>query len=175
MMTKRAPMNHSFGKDYYHTAAEIERSGIEPFLQHGAQYLDNTRSVPVARALDSLRPGRSVYFTFTDSCLEQIHRGDQRLRKAYEVAVKFGYRGISRGGRNGIFLQRRQDTGLRKRTLGLALAQWPQMAPDLLLTSEYRSDLEFDLVKIVQHDPTGRRVVGIKHGDRIEFVGVAEY
>lgn len=95
--------------DHCHTLEEFERSGLQPLLRHIVRFFQGGCVTPVSRATDTLRPGGWVFFSFTAACLELLEQGDGRMRKAYEEAIKFGFRGVSRGGRNGIFLQRRSD------------------------------------------------------------------
>ena len=97
------------------------------------------------------------------------------MNKPYEAAIKYGFRGFSTGGRNGIFVIRKQDTGLRNAIPALIKHNLPSILPDLEVTAQEINDLQD--VKIVCHDASGKRVVGLMNvkNDRIIFLGIANY
>ena len=50
------------------------------------------------------------------------------------------------------------------------------MKEDLNLDVEFKDGMEkIRLVKIVQHAPSGKRVVGAMHNSRIIFLGIVSY
>ncbi|MBI4638619.1 MAG: hypothetical protein HY727_19955 [Candidatus Rokubacteria bacterium] len=77
--------------------------------------------------------------------------GCDYIRRSLVDGAKYGFRGYSRGGRNGIFSQRPSD---RKLTEGTCHP-----------------------LKIVCHNPRGERVVGLAARDltRALFLGLASY
>jgi len=163
-------------KEYYHTAEEYRQHGMTPFLQHTGEYFAGLRSTPVCRA--PIFPGsNNVSYTFSNELLLDMMRNPDTpyLDKAYKSAVKFGLKGYSKGGQNGIFWQRRQDGGLISATNGLVERDMPQVLADLDIQREGLDALR--KVKIVWHQPDGLRVVGVYNplNQRAIFLGTASY
>jgi hypothetical protein len=160
-------------RNYYYGWWQYQRTGIDPFLERVQAYLAGAVTIPVTRTKslgDEL-----VKFTFTNALMARFLKEDARLAKAYECAVKYGFRGRSRGGRGGIFLQRERDTMLRKRTDTLVATQEREVTEDLDIESSSLPKLA--RVKIVYPNRAGERVVGVMDGrrHRIIFVGLAKY
>ena len=75
-------------KEHYYTAGSYQTGGLEPFLDHAREFLAGTRTIPVCRARCPGQDEQDVRFTFTVPMLHLLLDGDQRLLKAYEVALK---------------------------------------------------------------------------------------
>ena len=159
-------------KEYLHMADEYRASGLVPFLEHVKGYLKGDRTVPVSMSngSDNFPP---VFFTFGHKLLEEFVREPKKLEKPYEAAIKYGFRGYSCGGRNGIFLQRKSDGGLLTATDTLTRRCAEDVTQDLDC-----SDISALIkIKIVCHAPHGNRVVGIYNSTnkRAIFLGIATY
>ncbi len=161
----------------YHTADEFNRSGLRPFQEHIAAYFAGERSIPVSRTFLSLFGARNdLFFTFSDELLRRFLEKPGKMTKPYEVALKYGFRGYSKGGTNGIFYQRDGDRRLQKRTTTLTNDLEEIVIQHLQITNpNHLSDLKN--VKIVHHNPSGERIVGVYNPQlsRILFLGFAHY
>ena len=177
-------------KEYYHTLEEYTSVGLGPYLEHCNDFLKGKRTIPVSRSPNLQKNDQLISFTFTEDLIRRILQENEKVIKSYVTALRYGFRGISHGGKNGIFLQRRSDKQLSKKTMffiekkqeevmdRLAFlmtitdshADGPELFPTI---SEWLS--KPTLVKIVHHDPSGNRVVGIMVKNFFVFVGVAKY
>ena len=164
-------------KEHFHTREEFDSEGITPFLEHAVQYMMDKRSIPIARS--ELCP---VEFTFSNELLEQFVNNPTLLQKPYEVAIKYGFRGYSRGERNGIFRQRRDDVLMSMRTSDFMLVTRSEICE--FFDTQVEKVLDLKKVKIVHHAPDGKRIVGVydkrqpdKDGllGKILFLGYATY
>lgn len=113
---------------------------------------------------------RVISVTFSNKLLWIFLRELDKVYKPYEVLLKFGFRGFSAGGRNGVFYQRKQDKNLIITTEKLLEEKEHQKAIffELGLLPE-----EFDKlkkVKIVWHDPKGTRIVGVFNEEKWQFI-----
>lgn len=160
-------------KEHFYTAEYYESAGSYPFREHVRQYLDGQRTVPVSRTQSHNSP--DVFFMFSNPLLEQFLNQPNSIKKSYEVALKYGFRGYSVGGKNGIFLLRRNDYGLIKATDHLTLAHEDTIREDLDLENDGLDALR--KVKIVCHQPSGKRVVGLynRGNNRMLFLDFAQY
>ena len=156
-------------KEYYHTLEEYLQKGFFPFLEHAKNYLDGTRTKPISRTTSfKLTP---IYLTFSNDLLGLFLR-DQKMEKPYEMAIKYGYRGHSNGGINGIFNQRKEDKRLREKTEALLLKELGNKDEKLNERCSHR----LKKVKIVWHQPNGQRIVGVyDYNDQIYFLGLGRY
>lgn len=154
---------------YYFTV----RTPLEHYIQEAKSYLKRRRTVLVSRT--SSIHGGYIVFTFVDDLLKLFVRNLDRIKKPYESAMKYGYRGYSRGGQNGIFCQRVQDKRLQAQTHLALNKHLPEILQDLEIPVE--DALALVKVKIVYHDPSGERVVGVMDNRtrRIIFLGFARY
>lgn len=157
--------------EVYHDLEQyLLANGPEMFLQHVKDYFQGKKTIPVSRA--SSAAGKDITFTFTDDLLKLFLRRPKQVLKPYEVAVKYGFRGYSRGGKNGIFLQN-NDSELERQTEALARKYAPEIKEELLAND---AD-SFKKVKIVSHNPVGKRIVGLYSPgiNRILFLNFANY
>tara|TARA_Y100000310_G_scaffold29633_1_gene28177 strand:+ start:7347 stop:7892 length:546 start_codon:yes stop_codon:yes gene_type:complete len=162
----------------YYTAELYEIRGIMPFLEHIEQYLSGDRTVPVIRTEDHTsrtNQNSDVFCTFSDDLMRLFLDEKNGLEKPYEVALKYGFRGFSRGGRNGIFYQRKKDDGMKGVTDSLMLKNTEMLSLDLDVPIDHLDELK--KVKIVWHNPQGPRVVGAYNTikQRIVFLDFANY
>ena len=99
----------------------------------------------------------------------------QRIKKPYECALKYGYRGYSRGGKNGVFGLRAGDDGLSAALDTLMRKAEKDIARNLDIEPSEFPHLK--KIKIVYHEPSGERVVGVLNEARAEaiFLGFAHY
>lgn len=161
-------------KEYYHTYEEFNNSGLEFLLSHSKAYLRGERTIPVSRSnsVDDFQP---VYFTFTNDFLRQFLESPGLLKKPYEVAIKYGFRGSSTGGRNGIFYQSDRLNGISLATQRLASSHAPEISKYLAISTDDINLL--DRVKVVWHNPRKERIVGLlnKNNSRIILLDFASY
>ena len=160
-------------KEYVYTAEFFKTAGIGPFVDHVRQYVQGARTVPVSRT-KSLA-SNDIFFTFSDTLLNEFLSQKNSIKKPYEVALKYGFRGYSTGGKNGIFLIGDGDTGLIRAVKRLSAEDEANIRSDLDFKKRGLDDLR--KVKIVWHEPSGERVVGVYNtdNDRIVFLDFAKY
>jgi len=115
----------------------------------------------------------SISLMFSDSLLRRFIDNPDDIRKPYEVATKYGFRGYSSGKKNGIFLQKRSDNGLFSATKRLKIKHLDTI--NQYLESSQNESLK--KVKIVWHNPSGERIVGLysTQKDRMLFLDFANY
>ena len=160
-------------REYYYGSWQYDTAGIGPFIDHVKQYLEGTRTIPVSRAPSI--PSESLFFTFSNELMQIFLESLGRIRKPYEAALKYGFRGYSKGGKNGVFLVRKQDVGLIESVASLRERHADQVLFDL---DCLKSDLVYlRPVKIVCHNPSGERAVGVMNQDnsRAIFLGFGKY
>lgn len=160
-------------KEHFYTAELFQSAGLEPFIEHVGQYLDGQRTVPVSKT--QTPNSHDIYFTFSNPLLKRFLEQQDSIKKPYEVALKYGFRGYSAGSKNGIFLLRKSDGGLIEAVDRLAVTHEDTVREDLGL-QENRLDA-LCKVKIVYHQPSGERVVGVynTNNDRMLFLDFAQY
>ena len=159
-----------------HDLAEYQRSGFDPFIADVRAYLAGSAELPQTQA-NALRSAPAVVFSFSDALLRAAVARPQRLDKPYEVAVKYGLRGHSIGGVNGIVYQRELPNDRR---LHAATARFIEQNP-----TEVRGKLGIGTegfeglrrVKIVWHQPSGKRIVGVYRPatEQMLFLDFASY
>lgn len=161
-------------EEHYYTLEYYVSAGLDPFLDHVSQYLQKKLTVPVSKTRMEYSP-KDIFFTFSDSLLIKFINKTDIMEKPYEVALKYGFRGHSIGGKNGIFYLRKSDNGLIKAMKGLVIANKKVIIEDLDINENGLDALKD--VKIVWHNPKGERIVGsynTKNG-RIIFLDFASY
>ena len=161
-------------KERYHTAEEFDGLGLKPVQDHIIGYLEGRRTIPVSRTYINLRSvSGGLSFTFSNVLLEMFLRQPSKIIKPYEAALKYGFRGNSRGGINGIFNQRKEDLKMSRKTDRL-IASLSEIIEEDLQTSDFD---KLRKVKIVYHNPSGERVVGVYNPDlsRVLFLGFVNY
>ncbi len=160
-------------KEHFYTADFFQTAGLDPFREHVRQYLEGQRTVPVSKTQS--QNSHDVFFTFSNSLLQRFLEQADSIKKPYEVALKYGFRGYSAGGKNGIFLLRGGDDGLIKAVDRLAVAHEDTVREDLDLQENGLDALR--KVKIVWHQPSGERIVGVynTNNDRMLFLDFAQY
>jgi hypothetical protein len=160
-------------KEHFYTAEFFQLAGLDPFRDHVGQYLNGQRTVPVSRTQS--QNSHDVFFTFSNPLLQRFFEQADSIKKPYEVALKYGFRGYSAGGKNGIFLLRGGDSGLIEAVDRLAVAHEDTVREDLDLQENGLDALR--KVKIVWHEPSGERVVGVYNtkNDRMLFLDFAKY
>ena len=158
---------------HYHDATEFDRFGLRCLTTHAKEYLRFRSTIPVSLTNASIFPPQ--YFTFSNSLLRYVTINPEAMKKPYEVAVKYGYRGYSKGGKNGIFRMREGDSPLEEACNEMVERNVEQITEDLDVAYDLVSRLEH--VKIVWHNTSGERVVGLRNPDnnRIIFLGRASY
>lgn len=160
-------------RDYYYGPDQCSTAGIKPFVDHAKKYVSRERFLPHTKTSSIFK--KDVIFTFVDELMLVFVKDLPKIKKPYEVATKYGFRGFSTGKKNGIFYQRKEDKGLIKATEALIQKHKSIICEDL--------DIDFDefeslkKVKIVCHNPSGERVVGVlnEKNCRIIFIGFAHY
>lgn len=160
-------------KEYFYTAGFFQSAGITPFREHVRQYIYNQRTIPVSRTQS--HNFHDVFFTFSNPLLQRFLEQLDSIKKPYEVALKYGFRGYSVGGKNGIFLLRDSDGGLIEAVDRLAVAHENTVREDLDLQENGLDALR--KVKIVCHKPSGERIVGVynTNNSKMLFLDFAKY
>ena len=175
-------MNSQFPrKEYYYTKDFFDSSSIGPFVEHCFQYLNYGRTIPVAITNDYR--GNDLYFTFSNELTRKFVESPNDLKKPYESALKYGFRGYSAGGKNGIFLLRKQDVNLTKAFDELITKNKFDLLNDLDLLDFLDIDAisqnieNLKKVKIVWHETSGERIIGLYNtkNNRIFFLCFAHY
>ena len=159
---------------HYHTLEHFLDSGMRSFLDHAAEYLKHRSTVPVGMTHHE-QTQRALYFTFSDHLLLKFFEDLALLKKSYEAAIKYGFRGHSLGNRNGIFYVAKRDVRLATAIDRLGSKNRSAIEQDLEIRGHLFDTLK--KVKIVCHAPSGRRVVGLfnERNSRIIFLGIARY
>jgi hypothetical protein len=161
--------------EFFHTHEEFEVSGFELLLRHTRQFLSGSRTVPVTLTWDHIAQTRLTFTPSSEMC-RLLTKKDKKVLTSWLIAAKYGFLGGGRGGRNGIFLQPKRDRGLRAKTAHFVEKFRTEIVEDLQLDADLEPDARsLEFVKIVHHDPSGKRVVGVRHGDRAIFLGTASY
>jgi len=157
----------------YYGMHQYDSAGIEPFITHVAQFLAGNRTVPVTKA-PSISSER-LFFTFSNLLFRMFLDNLEKIKKPYESALKYGFRGYSRGGKNGIFLIRKEDHGLVNVIDSLKEKYKDQIVQDLDCSISELPGLKN--VKNVCHAPSGERIVGVMNhiNGRAIFLGFGQY
>ena len=160
--------------EFYHRHSQLER-GFELLLRHTRQFLSGKRTIPVTKTWDHVAQTKFTFTPSTEMCY-LLAKKDKKVLKSWLVAAKYGYRGLSRGGRNGIFRQAKRDRGLRAKTVLFVEEFRSEIIQDLLVDPDFEpEDGRLEFVKIVHHDRSGRRVVGVRYRERAILLGIASY
>jgi len=160
-------------REYYYTSQQYDSAGIEPFQRHVYEYLQGKRTVPVSRA-PSIHGG-FLCFTFSNDLYRVFVEDYLRIKKPYECALKYGFCGYSKGGKNGIFYQLKKDSKLMRITGIQTIKKTSEIIQDQDIPQHEMVSLKN--VKIVYHDLSGERVIGVmnKKNSRVIFIGFATY
>lgn len=165
---------------FYHTFDEYNNQGIDPFLDHVRRYCSGTDTIPVAKPNVPEGNGNpEVTFTYSNKMYERFLTDLESVRKPHDVAMRYGFCGHSSGQQNGIFFLRSEhrghDRGLYRATSSLLDRHRRQVIEDLDLSDRGLDALRS--VKIVCHEPSGTRVVGVysTRNNRMIFLGFGEY
>ena len=160
-------------KERYYVGNYYDSEGINPFVEHIEEFLAGYRTVPVSMST-SISTG-DMYFTFTDDMLRVFLDDFERIKKPYECALKYGFRGYSKGGKNGVYFLRKQVDGLVNDINSLKEKYKDQIVQGLDCSLSDLPDLK--KVKIVYHAPSGERVVGVMNdvNGRAIFLGFGHY
>lgn len=157
-----------------HGIDEYNLEGLEPFISHAYKHLYGNSELPVF--FHSQDGHTHIDFAFSDYLLEELldpknnYRKSQ-IEKAYEVAIKYGFRGFSQGEQNGVFFQRKQDDKLKRATDRFSRLYWDE------IESFFGIDDDIKQVKIVSHNPRGERIVGVysTRNKKMMFLNFAKY
>jgi hypothetical protein len=160
-------------KGICHAEAEYSIAGLVPLQEHIKNFFQFKEFVPVCRTENHIS-GKYIYFIFSVRLLKQFLEDQNRICKPYECAIKYGFRGYSTGGRNGIFYQRKQDVNLLKTTDKLILQHEDEIRTFMVDTSDING---LKKIKIVCHNSKGQRLVGVfeEVSRKALFLDWAEY
>ena len=133
------------------------------------------KSAPPVSLTTTLRQDYNLTFTFSNDLLQRFAQDPDSMEKPYEKALKFGFKGFSQGGTNGIYLQRGQDRKMLVETDRLIEVHEAEILRDLDINKEGLDGLR--KVKIVWHNPSGERVVGVynSQNNKVLFLDFASY
>jgi len=160
-------------KGICHSEVEYSLAGLVPLQGHIKNFFQFIEFVPVCLTKNHISH-KYLYFTFSIKLLEQILNFPDTVTKPYECAIKFGFRGYSKGGKNGIFYQRKQDVNLLRTTDKLILQHADEIRTFMVNTSDIN---ELKKIKIVCHNTKGQRLVGVYEEVSLKalFLDWAEY
>lgn len=158
----------------YHTIQEFELKGLERFIQESKLFLNGKDFPPLCKVFkkQDLDNKHLIVAFSSDLMLLAINDSDKFI-KPFEVILKYGFRGYSTGGKNGLFYIRKQDIGLFEAKDKLYKKQYIE-ANRFLLPSDEKL---IKSVKAVWHSPNGERLVGLwnTENDRIFMLDFARY
>ncbi len=158
--------------EYLHTCSR----NPELFYNHAEDYLRGIRTVPVIQI--TTHQGAQVLCTFSDDLMRDMVDGDRMARKGYETATRYGFRGYSQGGRNGIFYLRRNDGRLISGVHTLVDRHIDEIKSDFELSEYSLEDItQLKSVKLVFHRTDSKRIVGCysEQRNRIMLLGTCRY
>ncbi len=138
------------------------------YLEQAKVYLENGGEVP---SFNVPSPFGNITAVFNHRLIFSLLSGDRFIHKSQDAAQRFGYRGRTRGEKNGVF-----DLGNGPGDNNLADAAYHFSMLDESLVSKLGMD-QVRPVKIVTHNPNGDRVVGLfdSKNSVMAFFGVANY
>lgn len=148
-------------------------SDMHRFIEHVTGYFNRDLMCPVT--LTTSISSDRLLFTFNDDLYRLFLKNTGKMKKPYECALKYGYRGFSKGGKNGIFLLRKQDGKLLS-----AIETLIEKNIDVItrhLDCDVSSIADLHRIKVVYHESSGERMVGVMDvaaGSCI-FLGFANY
>lgn len=159
---------------FYHNLERYRLAGLNMFINHAEEYFKGLKQIPVSKtgSIDS----DYVLFTFSDDLLKRFVNDIDSIKKPYEVAIKYGFRGHSKGGKNGIFYQRKEDQRMLRKTDKLINKHLDDVVNDLEIKAKDDID-NLEKIKIVWHCQENKRVVGAYNPkkQRMVFLDFAEY
>lgn len=160
----------ALSKEYFYTNEFFRPVDNSILLEHITQYLEGERDIPIFKTGGV--NDHDVSFTFSDNLLERFIEKPNSIKKPYEVALKYGFRGYSSGGKNGIFLLREGDDPLVEAINNI----YNNNTVEGLNIQDYSID-NCRGVKIVWHQPLGERIVGLYNTkeSKILFLDFAKY
>ena len=163
--------------EMYHTLDEFVAQGLKPLQLHIFNYFHGDKTIPVVKSkISLLGVEKDLFLTFSDGLLKTFLEDESRIIKPYETAIKYGFRGYSKGKQNGIFYQRDiTDKNMMNATDSFMQKYLDAIEQDLFVCRTRIDSLRN--VKIVWHKPCGERVVGAYNTQlsRILFLGFAKY
>ena len=137
--------------EHYYSYEQYDNVGLRPFVTHIREYLAGERTVPVTKT--PWLPETTLYFTFSDELYHMFISDSERVKKPYECAMKYGLRGYSAGGKNGVFWMRKGDARLMQAADAFGDECRSKIIEDLVLAPSEVSRLR--KVKVVYHEPSG--------------------
>ena len=160
--------------ELYHISDSYDYVRMKLFLEHISGYFAGRRSVPVSRT-ENRWNNLPIYFTFSNKLMKDFIVDAKEMEKVYKSALKYGFRGHSKGGQNGIFYLRGKDTNIIRRMPDIIQSNIDSVMQDLDIKEDKLTFLKE--VKIVSHRPDGKRIVGAynEKNSRIIFLDYARY
>ena len=159
--------------EYYHTIEEYQEMGIAPFIKHTQEFLSGQRTIPVIKT-KTLKE-ENVFITYCTDLMKEFLTDYDKMKKPNECAIKYGFRGYSKGGKNGIFIVRKQDLNLIKAFDILLIMHKSDIIQDLDCFPEEIESLV--KVKVVYHNTKGERLIGVMNNknNRVILLGFENY
>ncbi len=161
--------------NFYHSYQELANAGLEPFLDHVLAYLTGRERFAPQAVTNAVQGNPEILLAFSDQVLKRLSERENAILKDYDTAVRFGFRGYSRGERNRIFLQLSSKEKI-KRDTERSLKKNLDFLMEEFDTTAHQLD-SFEKIKVVHHQPHGRRLVGIynKIERKAALLGDAHY
>jgi len=154
-------------KEYYHSYKEFHEININPFLIHTKEFLSDQRTIPVIKTKTISE--ENLFIAYCTDLKSEFLINYDKIKKPHECAIKYGFRGYSKGGKNGIFIVRKQDLNLIKAFAPLLIIHKSDIIQDLDCFPEEVENLV--KVKVVYHNTKNERLIEVMNKLNLPFIG----
>lgn len=122
-----------------------------------------------------IKTEENVFITYCTDLIREFIKNYGKIKKPNECALKYGFRGFSKGGKNGIFIVRKQDLNLIEAFDPLLDIHKSDIIQNLDCFPEEVENLV--KVKVVYHNTKGERLVGVMNNknSRVILLGFENY
>jgi hypothetical protein len=147
---------------------------FEPYLANLRQSRERKKKKPT-ETMPHYANTEGLEYTFSNVFLDENLTSPDNIRRPREITQKYGFRGHSKGGKNGVFYLRDSDTRLSRRVATLSDNSRTKEEIAQFLNSTSTNPLK--PVKIVWHREDGVRVVGLMNEKtkKVLFLGSGKY
>lgn len=135
---------------------------IKLFLEASKEYLETGDNIPVLAASSSVKFSHdvsTVHIYFYDDLLKQIVKYIKKYSRDLRSLITYGYRGNSRGGKNGLVNIPERDKNLQEIVENFqSSCRYTEFCERIGILDGYK---ELFPVKVVTHRKSGERIVGV--------------